>query len=461
MSGGCGEDAGIGRPMPVLPAGRAKCRVPGRWGIDMSGHTNGLSKPGGTAVAAWALSTAFLTYFCMYAFRKPFTAATFDHVTGWPFGIDFKSTLIICQVFGYALSKFIGIRVVSEASDKGRGVTILLLIVASELALVLFALVPVPFKPLAMFLNGLPLGMIWGLVFRYLEGRRTSEILGAGLCTSFILSSGVVKSAGRTLIDQFGISDFWMPALTGLAFLPLIALSVYLLSLTPPPNEADQAARAARQPMLQTDRKTFFRDNGPGLILLTLSFIALGSLRDFRDNFAADIWKAVGYGNTPSIFTYSEIPAAILVLVCVGSVIMVRNNQRAVWVIHLLMAVGILMSLGATIAFHLGLLDPVWWMVILGAGIYLGYVPCTSILADRLIASLKSGGNSGYMLYLLDAWAYGGSVAVLLYKAVASGHQSWLGFFLALTYPSLIIGLIATVGSMIYFDRRATRLASA
>ena len=414
-----------------------------------------LSKRGGAAVAAWALSTGFLTYFCMYAFRKPFTAATFDHVANWPFEVDFKSTLIICQVLGYALSKFIGIRIVSEASDKGRGVTIIALIGASELALILFGLVPPIFKPVAMFLNGLPLGMIWGLVFRYLEGRRTSEILGAGLCTSCILSSGVVKSAGRSLIDQFGVSDFWMPALAGLAFLPLIALSVYLLSMTPPPSAADKAARVARQPMHRASRTSFFRENGPGLVMLTVSFIALGSLRDFRDNFAADIWKAVGYGNTPSIFTYSEIPAAVLVLVGIGAVTVVKSNPKAVRVIHFLMAAGIVMSLGATLAFQFGLIDPAWWMIILGAGIYLGYVPCTSILADRLIASLKSGGNSGYMLYLLDAWAYGGSVAVLLYKAVASGHQSWLSFFLGLTYPSLIIGLAATLGSMIYFDRRA------
>ena len=33
----------------------------------------------------------------------------------------------------------------------------------------------------AIFLNGLPLGMVWGLVILYLEGRRTSELLLVGL----------------------------------------------------------------------------------------------------------------------------------------------------------------------------------------------------------------------------------------------------------------------------------------
>ncbi|WP_255577434.1 DUF5690 family protein [Elizabethkingia sp. JS20170427COW] len=34
------------------------------------------------------------------------------------------------------------------------------------------------------------------MFFSYLEGRKTSEILGVILCVSFIISSGLVKSVG-------------------------------------------------------------------------------------------------------------------------------------------------------------------------------------------------------------------------------------------------------------------------
>ncbi len=61
-------------------------------------------------------------------------------------------------------------------------------------------MIPAPWNVAALFLNGLPLGLIWGLVFGFMEGRRTSEVLGAILCASFILSSGVVKSVGKALI---------------------------------------------------------------------------------------------------------------------------------------------------------------------------------------------------------------------------------------------------------------------
>ena len=50
-----------------------------------------------------------------------------------------------------------------------------------------------------MFINGLPLGMVFGLVMAYLEGRRQTEMLAAVLCASFIVSSGFVKSVGKWL----------------------------------------------------------------------------------------------------------------------------------------------------------------------------------------------------------------------------------------------------------------------
>ena len=55
----------------------------------------------------------FSAYFSMYAFRKPFAAATFDAVPGWHFVLDYKIALVLAQLVGYALSKLIGIKLVS------------------------------------------------------------------------------------------------------------------------------------------------------------------------------------------------------------------------------------------------------------------------------------------------------------------------------------------------------------
>jgi len=89
-------------------------------------------------------------------------------------------------------------------------------------SLLCFAIIPYPYNFGLLFLNGLPLGLIWGIVFSFLEGRRYTEILGAIMASSFIFASGIVKSAGRMLIDYCSISDFWMPFCTGFLFLPFL-----------------------------------------------------------------------------------------------------------------------------------------------------------------------------------------------------------------------------------------------
>ena len=246
------------------------------------------------AFSAYAMIASFSTYACMYAFRKPFTVATFEGLS-WG-GIDYKILLITTQVVGYMLSKFIGIKVVSELPPRRRAAGILVLVVLAGLALLGFALVSPPYNVFFLFLNGLPLGMVWGLVFGYLEGRRTTELLGAGLSVSFIVASGGVKTVGKWLLLS-GISPFWMPLLTGLLFALPLVVSVYLLHQLPPPSAEDERLRTRRSPMNRSQRYRLLRTFAPGLILLILAYVLLTAFRDFRDNFMAELWQAFGYGD--------------------------------------------------------------------------------------------------------------------------------------------------------------------
>lgn len=163
----------------------------------------------------WASTAAFISYFCMYMYRKPFTAATYDDWTLWD--MDYKILLVIAQVIGYAISKFIGIRFISGLDGSKRNLYFIGLISFSFAALLGFMWTPYPYGLMWLFLNGLPLGLIWGIVFQYLEGRRITEILTVILSANFILSSGVAKSIGQYLI-QSGITETSMPAIIGLIF---------------------------------------------------------------------------------------------------------------------------------------------------------------------------------------------------------------------------------------------------
>ena len=103
-----------------------------------------LSRTNPTAFSIYCVIAAFGTYFCMYAFRKPFTAATYENEI-W-LGVSFKTILVASQVGGYTLSKFIGIKVVSEMPARYRAVSILGLIGVAEVALLLFAVTPAPWN---------------------------------------------------------------------------------------------------------------------------------------------------------------------------------------------------------------------------------------------------------------------------------------------------------------------------
>ena len=403
----------------------------------------------------------FCAYFSMYAFRKPFTAATFDAVPGWNFAIDYKIALVIAQAVGYAASKLIGVKVVSEIRPARRGAVFLALIGAAWLALIGFAVIPAPWNVSMLFLNGLPLGMIWGLVFGYMEGRRVSEVLGAVLCASFILSSGIVKSVGAWLMLAAHVSPFWMPAATGAVFLPLLLVSVWVLGLLPPPDAADEAQRVKRAPMTGADRAAFLAAYAPGVVLLVIAYVLLTAFRDFRDNFAAEIWTALGYGKEAGIFTASELPVSVIALGALAALMVVKDNLKALMLIHAIVFAGFVLLGASTLAFQAHLLSPVVWMVLAGAGLYMAYVPYNAMLFDRLIAFSGRIATAGFLIYVADASGYLGSVALLLWRNFGAFKLNWLEFFTMSAYATAVIGAVLTAFAALYFSRKTAGVRGA
>jgi Family of unknown function (DUF5690) len=402
----------------------------------------------------------FSAYFSMYAFRKPFSAATFAVVPGWTFALDYKIALVIAQVIGYATAKLIGIKVISELNPAKRASAIIVLILLAWAALILFALVPAPWNVAAMFLNGLALGMIWGLVFGFMEGRRTSEVLGAVVCASFIVSSGAVKTVGRLVMVHWHVSAFWMPAVAGALFLPLLFLSVWMLSALPPPNALDEAARVRRAPMNGAARASFLAEYGVGIGLLVMAYVLATALRDFRDNFAAELWSGLGYGNGAAIFTASELPVAVLALAALGLIMTVRDNARALVVIHAVIVAGLALLGLSTWAFHAGWLGPISWMILSGAGLYMAYTPFNAMLFDRMIAVSGRIGTAGFLIYVADASGYVGSCALLIWRNFGLVQLNWMQVFTASAYGTSILGIVFVCASAVFFLRKAATVKS-
>ncbi|WP_413430978.1 DUF5690 family protein [Crateriforma spongiae] len=400
-------------------------------------------------VVPYAMAMAFATYFCMYAFRKPFAAGTYDGLRLW--GLELKTALVISQILGYTLSKYLGIKYCSEAIRRYRAAMILSLIGLAELALLLFAVLPLGLKPVAMFFNGLPLGMIWGLIVWYLEGRRTSEILLAGLSCSFIVSSGVVKDVGLSLMDS-GVSEWFMPFATGMCFFPLLIICVWLLDHLPEPSAEDIAQRVRREPMSGAQRMSFVRSFAVGLGLLLAVYFFQTAYRDYRDNYQVDILQRLGYGDDDTaLLSRMEIPVAFGVMICMGALTLVRDNRRGLAGALGIMIAGAALTGVSTLLMQQRTINGFWWMTLVGLGSYLTYVPFNSVLFDRLIAATGFVGTAVFCIYVADSLGYSGSVAIQIFGDVFATDSNRLEYFVNLSYCTSAIGVILSSVAGVYF----------
>lgn len=406
-----------------------------------------------TWVAIFSAMVTFLTYASVYAFRKPFTVGIYSGAAP-VFGIEYKDVLVIVQVIAYMLSKFYGIKFIAELKHFGRGKLIVLLVAISWLSLLLFAITPAPFNVVFLFTNGFPLGMIWGIIFTFVEGRRATDFIGATLAVSFIFSSGFVKSIAKYLQVDFHISDWFLPFITGMVFIIPLLFFVYLLEKIPPPSEADVNSRIVRLPMSKIERKNFLKQFSYGLTLLIILYVFMTVFRDIRDNFAADIWRELGFGNEPSVFTSTEIPISVIVLLLIASMIVMRNNHKALVISHYIVAVGFAVAGASSWMFIHHLLSPFMWMTLVGLGLYIGYIPFNCIFFDRLIATFKKGGNVGFLMYIADSFGYLGSVLVIISKSIYTNKLPWATLYSNGVVYLSIAGVIGTFMALQYFNKK-------
>ena len=404
------------------------------------------------SIALYAALVSFGTYVFIFGFRKSFTVCTFDGLTFGP--IAYKTALVISQMLGYLLAKFYGIKFISGLQKVNRYKIIFLLTGIAWLAWFLFAIVPAPYNVVFLFINGFPLGMLWGVVFSYVEGRKSTDFIGAALAVSFIFASGWVKSVGAWLMAQFAITQFWVPFCTGLVFALPLMICVYGLEKVPPPSEEDEWLRTKRIPMTAIDRKNLLKQYLPGIIAFVVIYLFATIFRDIRDNFSADMWKEMGYVSSPSIFTQTETPITIFILIIMGAVVLIKNSFKALMVAHIFILIGFIVAGVSTYYFSLQLLDPFWWMIWVGLGLYLVYIPFNSIFFDRLIAAFSMKGNAGFFIYVADSVGYVGSVSVMLAKEGMSLQIKWTQFFSQSVMILSLVGIFITLYAMYYFSKK-------
>jgi MFS family permease len=360
-------------------------------------------------------------------------------------------------MLGYLAAKFYGIKFIAELKRLGRYKIVFLLVGIAWLAWLLFALVPAPYNIIFLFINGFPLGMLWGVIFSYIEGRKTTDFIGAALAVSFIFSSGFVKTVGSWLMLDFGIPELWVPFTTGAVFAIPLMIFMYAMEKIPPPSEEDIALRMNRVPMSATERKAFLQKFLPGIIAAVCIYMFATIFRDIRDNFSADMWKEMGYLNQPAIFSKTETPITLIILLLIGSMVIIQNNRKAFMLAHIFIGIGFLVAGTATYLFTKQLVAPYWWMTLVGLGLYMVYIPFNSVYFERLIATFRFTGNVGFLIYVADSFGYLGSVGVLVSKELFKIKLNWVDFFSNSVMVLSLAGILITGYAMVYFGRKSGR----
>lgn len=398
----------------------------------------------------WAGGAALLSYSLVYALRKPFTAASFENAEF--FDMDYKVVVTISQILGYVISKFIGIKLISELKPEERFKFIMTSVLLAEASLVLFGLLSTPFNVAAMFLNGLSLGCMWGVIFSFIEGRRVTDILASLLGVSMVISSGTAKSIGLYVMNHFQVSEFWMPALIGTVALPLLLLLGWALNKLPEPNKEDIAMKSERETLNGKQRWELFKSFMPFLSMLFVANIAIVVLRDIKEDFLVNIIDVTAY--SPWLFAQIDSVVTLIILGIFGLMVLVKDNLKALSVLFGLIITGMIVMAVVSFGQQQLQLSPVIWLFIQSLCLYIAYLTFQTIFFDRFIACFRIRGNVGFFIVTTDFLGYTGTVLVLVLKEFCNPDIDWAVFYNRLAGYVGIFCCVTFVCSFVYLHQR-------
>jgi hypothetical protein len=138
--------------------------------------------------------------------------------------------------------------------------------------------------------------------------------------------------------------------------------------------------------------------------------------------------------------------------------ILVKSNIKAFMINHCIIVGGYLLALLATLLFIHHSIGAVPWMIMIGTGLYLSYVPFNALYFERLIASYKVTGNVGFVMYIADSFGYLGSVVVLFFKEFSGFQLSWTSFFIHAVLIISSVGIMGTITAAFYYKRKYSSL---
>lgn len=265
---------------------------------------------------------------------------------------------------------------------------------------------------------------------------------------SMALSSGVAKSLGLYALNEWEISEFWMPAMVGGMAFPLLCVAGWVMTRLPQPTAADIAVRSERVALNGQQRRELFHRFMPILTLLFIANLLLTVQRDVKEDFIVCIIDV----SAVSSWAFAQIDSAATLLLLGIFMFLARNtnhlNVLSTLLILSMLGMGILAFVGAE-AQHVGL-SVTEWLFLQSFCLDIAYLSFQTIFFERFIACFRIKGNVGFFIITIDFIGYLGTLSLLLFKELYAAHIDWQSFYNEMSVWVGIICCLAFAGSQVY-----------
>lgn len=386
---------------------------------------------------------AFSTYSCMYAIRKPFSAFLYDEtLLGW----NIKNWMVLAQLLGYTLSKFTGIRWIGKLNRTTRRLQLITMLFIAAMALWIIPFCDPMFWPILMLVNGFPLGMVWGIVFSYVEGRDLTEFIGAILACTFVFTSGFVKFLTLSMSEYFQMSGVHATATISALSCVLACFFSFFLEKIPGPTEDETKRHAPRIELSLKDQKRFFLENLRFLVPAIFIYMILTFLRDFRDNFFAELLNYSHSFDGATIAKYETIITLVL-LSGIPLISKIRNHLIAIQLTFITALFGGILNLLSYGLYTSNYISGSLLVLSSGLGLYAGYILINISIMNRIVGYHQKPGNCGFLMYAADSSGY---LVSLLVMGIALFQQEISMPWFEIYEKMLIAGSLSIVIIAIY-----------
>jgi hypothetical protein len=227
-----------------------------------------------------------------------------------------------------------------------------------------------------------------------------------------------------------------------------------MLAQIPPPNDEDLSLRSQRVAMKNADKTLIIKEFGLGLLCIIGVYLLLATMRDFRDNFAVEVWREIDPKFSKTIFSEIETTIGLVVVSLIALNALIKNNFRSYLTFSSMMLAAVLLCGGSTWAYQEQMISPKVWMLSLGIGLFLPYLMIQTVVFERLIALFKARGNVGFLVYICDSVGYLGSVVLLIYREFFLKKMSFLNILMTFSYIISIVCFILLIVQLFFFSNK-------